>query len=197
MAEIDINQIAKNYAAKEDFEIERIASSNAYGLRPEVYLILENEIKKRNLNPNLLEGAKAQNKEYSKEEIIEFSNYLRNLSCPNCNSKISKLNGTTLFVIKSFIIFSIKDIKRVIACPNCLDKKSNKAILTSSLMGWWGFPNGIFTTPSYIFKNWRSKKQNRFQKHNDTLLEFTLSNIGYIESYKNDNEKLKTLINIY
>lgn len=195
MAEIDLEQIAKNYANKEDFEIVRIASSNAKGLRPEVYSILEKEIKKRNLEINLLEGAKAQNREYTIEEIKEYSNYLRELSCPCCNSKTLKLNGATLYSIKSFILVSIKEVKRTIACPDCLDKKSNSAILTTSLLGWWGFPNGIFTTPFYIYKNIKAKKQNRINHHNDALLDFTLANVGYIESYKTDKEKLKILIN--
>ena len=65
MAEIDLNYIAENYSKISDEELERIATTDAHGLRPEVYKILEQEIKKRKLNPELLNGAVAQNKEFT------------------------------------------------------------------------------------------------------------------------------------
>lgn len=195
MAEIVLDRIASNYSKMEDFEIVRIASSNSKGLRPEVYQILEKEISKRNLDPNLLEGAKAQNKEFTLEEIKQYADYLRDLTCPYCNSKTSKLNGTIQFIVKSFIVFTSKETKSIIACPDCLDKKNNDAIVKTSLLGWWGIPNGLFSTPNYIYKNLNIKKQNRINTHNNSLLEFTKSNIGYIESYKNDKNKLQILIN--
>lgn len=195
MSEIDIKQIEKNYATKEDFEIERIATSNSKGLRPEVYTIIENEIKKRNLNPNLLNGAIAQNKEYSIEELNSYSNYLRELACPICNSKSKKLNGTILYTVKSFIFFTSKETKSCIACPDCLDKKNNNAMLSTFFLGWWGVPSGVIQTPLYLFRNFQSKKENHLKESNFALLNFVKNNIGHIESYKEDKQKLVVIIN--
>lgn len=195
MSEIDIKQIEKNYATKEDFEIERIATSNSKGLRPEVYSIIEKEIKKRNLNPNLLNGAIAQNKEYSIEELINYSSYLRELTCPICNSKTKKLNGTILFTVKSFVVFTSKETKSCIACPDCLDKNNNKAMLSTLVLGWWGIPSGVIQTPLYLFRNFQSKKENHLKEPNFALLNFVKNNIGHIESYKEDKQKLAVIIN--
>lgn len=195
MSEIDIKQIEKNYALKEDFEIERIATSNSKGLRPEIYSIIEYEIKKRNLNPNLLNGAIAHNKEYSVEELISYSNYLRELACPICNSKEKKLNGTILFTVKNFVLFSSNETKSCIACPDCLDKSNNKAMLSTLVLGWWGIPSGVVQTPLYLFRNFQSKKDNHLKEPNFALLNFVKNNIGHIESYKDDKQKLAVIIN--
>lgn len=195
MSGIDLKQIEKNYSLKEDYEIERIATSKSHGLRPEVFQIIENEIKKRNLNPNLLQGVIAQNKEYSVNEIIKFSEVLRNLACPYCNSKTKKLNGIFTYDIKSFILFTSTEINKYVACSECLDNKCNKAIVSNLFLGWWSIPMGIIKTPFYIYKNFNSKKSHRINNSSDALICFVESNIGYIESYKDNEEKLKTLIN--
>ncbi|WP_320814166.1 hypothetical protein [Flavobacterium sp.] len=195
MSGIDLKQIEKNYSLKEDYEIERIATSKSHGLRPEVYQIIENEIKKRSLNPNLLQGVIAQNREYSIDEIIEFSRVLRCLPCPYCGSKAKKLNGVFIYKIKSFILFTYTEVKKYVACSECLDSKCTKAIVSNLFLGWWGFPMGLIKTPFYIYKNFNSKSNHRISNSNDALISFVESNIGYIESYKDDEVKLKTLIN--
>jgi hypothetical protein len=190
----DLNDIAKYYSKKTDSEIIYIATENGQGLLPGVLEIIENEIKKRNLNPNILEGAKAQNKEYTLTEIDELSQRLRSLPCPLCGNKKVKLNGTIMHTVKSFIFFSSFRKEPIIACPDCLDKKNQESITSTAILGWWGFPWGILKTPIYIFNNIKAKKQNRISKSNDTLLNFTLQNIGQIETYKDDTEKLKQII---
>ena len=193
---MDLKDIERNYERMSDNEIIRIATTDAYGLRPEVFEIIENEIKKRNLNPDLLKGALAQNKEYSVEEINNYSKLLRNLPCPICGNTTDKLNGTISYTVKSFIIFTTYGTEPTVACPDCLDKKNNDAMLSTALLGWWGIPWGLFKTPVYIYRNSKAKRENRIDNSNDTLLSFTLSNIGEIEAYKNDKEKLKEIIKL-
>lgn len=65
--ELDIDNIAEYYKRMSNEELIRVSTQDARGLRPEVFEIIEKEIKKRNLNPDLLKGALAQNKEYSIE----------------------------------------------------------------------------------------------------------------------------------
>ena len=190
----DLKDIAEYYSKKSDSELIEIATEKATGLRPGVMEIIENEIIKRNLNLNILEGVKAQNKEYSLKEITEFSQILRSLPCPLCGSKTAKLNGTIMHTAKSFIVFSFFRKEPIIGCPNCLDQKNKEAITSSALLGWWGIPAGILKTPFYIYNNLQEKKQNRISEPNQTLLNFTLENIGQIETYKDDIEKLKKII---
>jgi hypothetical protein len=190
----NLKDIAENYARKTDSELIHIATEKAQGLRPGVLEIIENEIKKRNLNPNILEGAKAQNREYSLEEITELSQKLRSLPCPLCGNKTAKLNGTIMHTAKSFIVFSFFRKEPIIGCPDCLDKKNQESIISTALLGWWGIPSGILKTPFYIYNNIKAKKQNRIAEPNETLLNFTFENIGQIETYKDDSEKLKQII---
>ena len=190
----DLKDIAVNYSKKTDSELIHIATEKAQGLRPGVLEIIENEIKKRNLNPNILEGAKAQNREYSLEEIKELSQKLRTLPCPLCGNKTAKLNGTVMHTAKSFIIFTTFRKEPIIGCPDCLDKKNQDSITSTALLGRWGIPWGILKTPFYIYNNIKAKKHNRISEPNETLLSFTMENIGQIETYKEDPEKLKQII---
>ncbi len=190
----DLKDIAENYSKKTDSELIHIATEKAQGLSPGVLEIIENEIKKRNLNPNILEGAKAQNREYSLAEITELAQKLRSLPCPLCGNKTAKLNGTIMHTAKSFIIFSFFRKEPIIGCPDCLDKKNQESIASTALLGWWGIPWGILKTPFYIYNNIKAKKHNRISEPNETLLSFTMENIGQIETYKEDSEKLKQII---
>jgi hypothetical protein len=194
MWNMDLKDIEKNYERMPDYEIIRIATTGARGLRPEVFGIIENEIKKRNLNPDILLGAVAQNKEYTLEEIEKYAELLKTLPCPICENTREKLNGTISYTVKSFLIFTSYASEPTIACPDCLDKKNNGAILSTAPLGWWGFPEGFFKTLIYIRKNIKAKKETRIADSNETLLSYTLENIGEIETYKNNKEKLKDII---
>lgn len=190
----DLSDIAKHYAKKTDAELIYTATEKASGLRPGVLEIIESEIKKRNIDLNILEGVKAQNKKYTFEEINDLSQKLRSLPCPECGSKTTKLNGTVMHTVKSFIILTVSRQESIIACPDCLNKKNQESIISTALMGWWGIPSGIIKTPVYIYNNIKSKKENRIAESNSTLISFTLQNVGLIETYKEDSEKLKQII---
>lgn len=194
MAEMDLNFVAAHYAKMSDEEFERIATSEAQGLRPEVLKIIADEIKKRNINPDILKGVIAQRKEYTIHEIAEYAELLRSLPCPVCANTAIKLNGTIAYTVKSIVFFTTYGSVPTIACPDCLDKKNNEAILSTALLGWWGIPWGLINTPVYIYKNIRAKKQNKINDPNNTLLSYTLSHIGRIETYKNNKEKLQEII---
>jgi hypothetical protein len=190
----DLKDIANNYSKKTDSELIYIATQKASGLRPGVIEIIEDELKKRNLNLNILDGVKAQNKEYSIEEINELSKKLRDLPCPLCGDKSSKLNGTIMHTVKSFVFFSTFRKEPILGCPDCLDKKNQESIISTALFGWWGFPWGLLKTPFYIYNNIKAKKQNRILEPNEALLSFTLENVGQIESYTDNVEELKKII---
>ena len=192
---MDLEDIAKHYEKMSDSQFINLITTRSAGLRPEVYDLINNEIKKRNLNPQLFDSIMVQNKEFSIEEIEEYANLLRNLPCPGCGSIDQKLNGTITHTIKSFILFSIYNANYFIACPKCLNKKNNKAMLSTSLLGWWGFPWGFFKTPLYIYRNYKNKKENKWSNPNNAILSYTLENIGKIEAYKDNKKMLINIIN--
>lgn len=190
----DLNDIAENYSKKSDADLIHIATSNAQGLRPGVIEIIEKEIQKRNLDPKILDGLKAQNRVFSIEEVMELSHILRNLPCPLCGRTTEKLNGTIMHTAQSFIIFSTFRKDPIIGCPDCLDEKNEESITSTALLGWWGIPWGLFKTPFYIYNNIKEKRYNRISEPNHTLLNYTMENIGLIETYKDNVEKLKEVI---
>ena len=192
--ELDINNIAEYYSRMSDQELVRVSTQDARGLRPEVFAIIEKELKKRNLNPDILKGAMAQNREYTSEELESYAGRLRELACPLCGSKEQKLNGTIAHTIMSFLVITSYKTESVIACPPCLDKKNDSALMSSALLGWWGIPWGLLKTPTYIYRNIKAKQQNHMINSNDALLSFTLSNIGLIETFGHDKNKLAELI---
>ena len=191
---MDINDIEKNYARMSDRELINIATTRGEGLKPGVIEIIEKEIAKRNLNPDLLAGIIAQNKTYTSEEIEQYAQLLSNLPCPVCDSNQQKLNGTVAHTVKSFLIFTTSERKPTIACPDCLDQVNDKAAWSTALLGWWGFPWGLLKTPVYIYRNFKAKKENRLDLSNRTLLSYTLANIGEVEAFKNNPDKLLEVI---
>ena len=196
MALPDLKDIQKHYENMSDRKLEHLASQNAEGLRPEVFEIIQNEITKRNLNPNLMQAVLAQNKEYSTDELSMYADYLRDLPCPHCGTLEYQLNGTETYTVESFFFYSTIKTTTYIACPECLDKKNNRALWTCIILGWWDLPQGFLRTPISIHKNWEAKKGNWLYAHSETLLSFAKTHIDYIETYKADREKLIELIHL-
>ncbi|APU97909.1 hypothetical protein BV902_17515 [Sphingobacterium sp. B29] len=191
---MELREIEKNYERMSDNRLIEVITTNAQGIQPEVVSIIENEIKKRNLDPDLLNSLIAQNEQHSIEDIYHYAELLRNCPCPICNNTRDKLNGTIYHSIKSIIVMSITETRWVIACPDCLDKQNRKAIVSCSLLGWWGIPWGILKTPVYIYRNLKVKGENRISDPNGPLLSFTADNIGQIKAFENNPEKLKNVI---
>jgi hypothetical protein len=194
MSGFNLKDIEENYSRMSDYELQRIATKDAVGLRPEVLEIIDNELKKRNLKLDLLKGIEAQNKQYTLAEVDQYCEILRKLNCPICDSNSALLNATKTYHVKSFIVVTIKEQKTYIACPHCLDELNGKAMMMTALLGWWGIPFGLIYTFLYLIKNQDAKKFNHADTPNDLMRAITLSKIGEIEVFKSDNSKLKTLI---
>ncbi len=192
---MDLNDIKENYKNFDDYKIEKIASEEANKLRPEVLDILKAEIKKRNLNLNLIDSVDSQTKELTESEFNEYCEILRNHPCPNCESKTQKINATMVGRVISMLIMTNYEKTLKVACSNCLDAMHSKANTKSALLGWWGFPWGpIQTIRSFMF-NSSMKKNNRTEKPNEIFASFIVSNIGVMEKAKTEPKKLTEFIN--
>lgn len=194
MAEFDIKNIVESYARMSDRELEISATRNSAGLRPEVIEIIKNELIKRKMNFDILYGVMVQNSKLSMQDILKYAYILRTIPCPYCRNPNKKINATVTHTVQSFLIVTTSKKAIKIGCPDCLEKQNNDAILSSAILGWWGFPWGIIKTPIYIWRNFQEKKQNYLDTPNNTFLSFILSRIGEIETYKNDKLKLNEII---
>jgi hypothetical protein len=81
-----------------------------------------------------------------------------------------------------------------IACPDCLDRANNAALGKTIALGWWGFPWGIIRSVQAIAVNVKHKRHNRAESANELLQHFVTSNIGDINPYKKNPERLAGMI---
>ncbi|HEX3935811.1 MAG TPA: hypothetical protein VHW43_14110, partial [Puia sp.] len=114
---IDLTFIRETYRKMSDAELERVATQDAAGLTPEAREIVQEEIQRRNLNTDILNGVEAQNKPYTLEEIDAYCELLRDLDCPVCGASDVKLNGTLTSEVISVILFTHREKKVKVACP--------------------------------------------------------------------------------
>jgi len=140
--EPSLDQLKKNYEKFDDNKLIRIATEEAAGLRPEAVLLIKQIIKERGLSEDITKGIDVQLQEIDDETLLEYTELLRGLPCPVCKSTEEKLNATMTGSVISFIIMTNYEKELKVACPDCLDKANNKAMIKSALLGWWGFPWG-------------------------------------------------------
>ena len=191
---MDLEQIKKNYADLSDFKLEYLAKNEINSLEPEVIVILVEEIKRRGLNLNLMQGIAAQAKELSEEEIMGLKSKISSLPCPSCRQKDSPLIGTYIRTVLSFIVFTTYQKKAFISCISCASQKRKNAIIKTTLFGWWGFPFGFFYTLHAIITSLTDSK-NRDSDSEAVLSAFVVKNLGEIISNWDNEEELVDFIN--
>ena len=191
---IDIQYVQEAYRQMSNEELIRIATQDAQGLTPEAMDVAKAEIKKRGLDDGLAKGLDAQNKTYTPEEVDAYCDILRNVNCPGCGDNSVRLNGSMTGEVVSFIFFTQYKKQVRVACPGCLDKATNNALIKTALLGWWGIPWGIIYTIQSIILNLESKKVNHSTYHSNYLRGFTLDNIGQLETYKDNKEMLQGML---
>lgn len=191
---IDIRFVRENYQRMTDEEFVRIATQDAAGLTPDAQEVVREEVERRKLDKSIIKGVLAQNRSYTIEEIDEYCDLLRNLTCPSCGTTSVKLNGTMTSEVVSYLVITQMTKELKIACPRCLDKANNYATTKTLLLGWWGIPWGIVRTIQAVIHNTRRRKTNRHESPNDYLRGYVLSKIGQLETFKDDKEKLQQII---
>jgi hypothetical protein len=193
-AGIDKQMVIEHYQRMTDQDLIRELTQDATGLTTEAQEIVKNEIKRRNLGPEILKGVEAQQKTYTIQEIDKYCELIQKLPCPKTGSVSEKLNATLTAEVMSFILFTNYKKKIVVGSPDVLDKANNNALTKTAILGWWGFPWGVIRTIQAIDINIKNKRTNRLDIPSDHLRSFVFSNIGQIETYKDNQEKLLELI---
>lgn len=185
---MDLDQIRKNYESFEDYKIEHFAKNEAGSLRPEVVLILKEEIIKRGLDPKLISIIDTQTKEISIEQLSEFKSKITNLACPECGQHHRPLIGVLIREVKSFILFTQYKEFPLILCPDCAKNRRKKAINTTALMGWWGIPWGFIRTLQALTSSMKDEEKSDIIS-DAILTQFVLNNIGEItDKYDKEDE---------
>lgn len=192
--EPSLEELRKNYERFDNDKLVRLATEEATGLRPEAIGLLKQIITERGLSGDLIKGIDAQFEEIDDNKLLEYAELLRGLPCPICKSKDKKLNATMTGSVISFIIMTNYEKEVKIACPSCLDKANNKAMIKSAFLGWWGFPWGIIRTPQALLLNNKMKKQNHMSVPNDLLNSFVLGRIGSLEANRSNPAELQYII---
>jgi hypothetical protein len=190
----NLKELRQNYETFDDSKLIRLATEEASELRPEAVELLKQIIKERGLSVDILKGIGVQIQEIDDEKLLEYSELVRSLPCPVCKSTNEKLNATMTGSVISFIIITNYEKELKIACPNCLDKANNNAIIKSALLGWWGLPWGLIRTTQALLFNEKMKKQNRLSEPNDLLRGFVFERIGRLEASRNNPSELQELI---
>lgn len=193
---LDTAFVRDTYRRMADAELIRVATQDAAGLTDEAYEIIIEEIARRNLSPDIQKGVEAQQKipAYSIEEIDNYCELIRQLPCPISGRTDAPLNATYTEVVMSFVVITQIEKKIVVACPDELDKASNQASIQTALLGWWGIPWGPIRTIRALIRNGKSKGNNHSESPNNYLRSLVLAKIGQIETYRNDSEKLMSII---
>ena len=192
--ELDISFVKQSYQRMSDEELIQTATVNAFGLTPRGLEVVLEEIKHRNLDNKIANAVRAQNKVYTIEEIDQYCDLIRNLNCPACGSSAIKLNGTMTSQVMSFLLITYYNERLIIACPACLDKANEHAVLVSSILGWWGIPWGLIRTIKAIRENIKSKRTHHDEFANNYLRSFALQKIGQLERFKDDKVKIQQII---
>ena len=195
---VDAGFVKEFYGKLSDQELIRIVSQDAGGITPEAMQVIKEEIAARNLNPGLTDIVAAQNKAYTIEELDELAIVLEALPCPNCKKTGMPLTAVVLSRTMRFVVVTQHSTRLIEGCGECVKAESNSNLGVSLLLGWWGFPWGIIRTIQSIKKYMDAQSALQQPGVNDYMRSFVLSNIGLLTMYKNDPQRLSTIIyNLY
>lgn len=186
--------LKENYRRLSDDKLLRIAAEDATKLRPEALVLLKAELNTRGLSETAEKVIAAQFRVLSEAEIAEYCRLLQVQPCPICRLSTQRLNATLTSKVISFLVMTTWKKQFAIACPTCLDKLNRDASTTSALLGWWGFPWGIIRTIQALIANGKMAKTNHAPYPNDLLRTFVVSNVGRIETMRDNAIDLQALI---
>jgi hypothetical protein len=178
-----VEEIRKNYKNFDDGKIEEIAL-NPKGLRKEIIPILNEEIKNRNLDIQLIEWV---NHETNKFEGLEKKNLLdqiKKLKCSMCLVN-SNLHAYRFNTIISALITITDKTEILIICEQCAKTKRLNTMLKTFFLGWWS-KSGILGTPftliSDLIRIFRKKSESK-----EILDEFIENNTGLLRIIIEEN----------
>jgi hypothetical protein len=187
---IPIDDIRKNYEKYDDATILKIISG-AKGLRKEVLALLNDEIRKRNLDTGLIEFVAIETNFYEGIEREHLFNEIWHSVCTNCNNE-SELHGYTFNTIRSYLIWYNHEQQLQIISSTCAKSLRLKSMLTTLALGWWSRP-GLFGTPATLISD--LIEIFRKEKYSQRVIDYFIDeNTGKIRRMEKGKGMLTTLI---
>jgi len=187
---IPIEDIRKNYEKYDDTTILKIISG-AKGLRKEVVVLLNDEIRKRNLNIRLIDFVTEETNFYEGEERQHLIEEIKKAVCTNCGDT-NELHGYTFNTLRSYLIWYNHDQKVLIICSNCAKSFRLKSMLTTLALGWWSRP-GLFATPATLISD--LIEIIRKEKYSKRVIDhFIDENTGTLRRINKNNDSLITIL---
>lgn len=174
---LEVSEIKKNYESYEDHRILKIANGGVKGLRDEVVPLLLAELKKRNLDPYLIEWIKAERREISAQELETITRDVHESLCVVCN-KNRDLRGISFTTVVGFLIGTSVVQYDLIICKDCGKRKKRHSTMLTSTFGWWS-GEGLFTTPFALARSIKTSLEAENQSQ-QLIQSFIKDNIGTI-----------------
>jgi len=185
-------ELAQAYKKFNDQKIESLALNESKSLREDAIPILENEIRERKLNSNLLDWIKLERNFFIGAELQDIKKTIQNSECTECRKGSNNIQG---FNIHYFSVLSFKYDSEIIVCENCGKKLRNKSYIKTATLGFLS-TRGIINVPSYFIMELVASFSR--QKTSEKIIdEFIFQNTGSIRKHGNDEiQKLITKHNI-
>jgi hypothetical protein len=86
-------------------------------------------------------------------EQVDESAEIKPVVCSCCNKITAQPRYKIYFVVKSFILVTLRSKKQGIFCSKCAEIEVLKASSITWILGWWGFPFGPIYSAHAIFMN--------------------------------------------
>ncbi|MEM7511932.1 MAG: hypothetical protein AAF388_13435 [Bacteroidota bacterium] len=186
-------KIRLRYQKMTDDQILKIAQYEAADLNPTGLEILQEEVKRRGLSSALEVGIKMQEDGISEDELEELKKLIYHSACPDCGEQVDLLGSAIVTEVVSAIAFTSYSQNLVIACPKCLRKRKNKALLKTILLGWWGIPFGVFRTIQAVIEFIQGERK-KVEISEQGIQDFALLNIAYLKLNENKPEMIIELM---
>ena len=190
----DEKELQQTYAGFPDTKLVKMATQQARELRPEALQVLQQELQKRGLLQHVQHDIELQFRQADERVIGQHCETVRSLPCPRCKATTRKLNATLTGEVVSFLIYTRYEKQLKIACPDCLDRAHNAAMLKSAFLGWWAVPGGVINTVHSLIFNLRMKSNNHQPEPTDALRETVSTHLERIEKLHGDRAQLQALI---
>lgn len=171
-----VEEIKKNYSKFDDWKIKELAL-NPKGLRKEIVPILNEEIKKRNLDIELIKWVNYETKTF---EGLEKKNLIENIIKSKCSLCLenSNLRGYKFNTIISALVVITDKTENLIICNDCAKSKRLNSMSKTFFLGWWS-KRGIISTPftliSDLIKILRKESESK-----EIIDEFIENNTGVL-----------------
>lgn len=158
---------ADRFRRMPDERLLQLAHHEAAGLEPLARDQLRAEMERRRLRVPA-----AQTADLTTADVDRLAADVRALPCLECGRTGVPLNAGDVSRTMSFLLFTTHTVETLVACPECLGRRAQSALITSVALGWWGLPWGPIRTVQSIAANVRTLRTRASAEPTPALRQF-------------------------